>query len=111
MQLAYAIGVADPVSVLVDTEARGDRRRAVLRVGPGIFPLTPGGIIRYLDLRRPIYRMTASGGHFGRNEPDLPGKKPTAPLNWPKPPAWNQPSRPARAQEKTRRLARQKVRA
>jgi S-adenosylmethionine synthetase len=40
-----------------------------------IFPLTPSGIIKYLDLRRPIYRKTASGGHFGRNEPEFTWEK------------------------------------
>ncbi len=40
-----------------------------------MFPLTPGGIIRYLDLRRPIYRKTAAGGHFGRNEPEFTWEK------------------------------------
>ena len=70
VQLAYAIGVADPVSVLVNTFGTGklpeDRLVALVREH---FALTPGGIIDYLDLRRPIYRATAAYGHFGRNEP------------------------------------------
>lgn len=69
VQLAYAIGVSEPVSVLVDTFGTG--KEDDLRIGEAvreIFPLTPGGIIRHLDLRRPIYRKTAAGGHFGRSE-------------------------------------------
>jgi S-adenosylmethionine synthetase len=70
VQLAYAIGVADPVSVLVNTFGSGklpeDRLVSLVRE---TFPLTPGGIIDYLDLRRPIYRSTAAYGHFGRSEP------------------------------------------
>ena len=76
VQLAYAIGVSDPVSVRVDTEGTGklpdERLVALVREH---FPLTPSGIIRHLDLRRPIYRKTASGGHFGRNEPEFTWEK------------------------------------
>lgn len=72
VQLAYAIGVSEPVSVHVDTFGTGrvddDQIRRVVQ---GLFPLTPAGIIEYLDLRRPIYRLTAAGGHFGRNEPEF----------------------------------------
>ena len=69
IQLAYCIGVREPVSVMVNTFGTGkvseqDLERAVR----GIFDLTPGGIIRDLKLRRPIYRKTAAYGHFGRNE-------------------------------------------
>ena len=72
VQLAYAIGVADPVSVLVDTFGTA-------KVDPEILPdlvranfkLTPKGIIESLDLRRPIYCKTAAFGHFGRNDPDF----------------------------------------
>ncbi|MFO0424813.1 MAG: methionine adenosyltransferase [Planctomycetia bacterium] len=68
VQLAYAIGVSEPVSVNVDTEGTGtvedERLCDVVRE---FFPLTPRGIIDYLDLRRPIYRRTAAGGHFGRD--------------------------------------------
>ena len=76
VQLAYAIGVADPVSVHVQTNGTNtipeDKISALVRE---IFPLTPRGIIKYLDLRRPIYRKTASGGHFGRNEPEFTWEK------------------------------------
>jgi S-adenosylmethionine synthetase len=72
VQLAYAIGVADPVSVHVDTQGTGsvDDQR-LCEVVREVFPLTPSGIIKYLDLRRPIYRKTAAGGHFGRSEPEF----------------------------------------
>lgn len=76
IQLAYAIGVAQPVSVLVDTEGTGkvpDER--LCEVVRELFPLTPRGIIEYLDLRRPIYRKTAAGGHFGRCEPEFTWEK------------------------------------
>ncbi len=72
VQLAYAIGVTEPVSVYVDTEGTGrieDER--ICELVKELFPLTPGGIIKYLDLRRPIFRKTAAGGHFGRNDPDF----------------------------------------
>jgi S-adenosylmethionine synthetase len=69
VQLAYAIGVADPVSVLVDTYGTGkvpeEALEALVREA---FPLKPQGIIEYLDLRRPIYCRTAAFGHFGREE-------------------------------------------
>ncbi len=68
VQLAYAIGVADPVSVNVDTfgtsELSCNHLAGIIRE---VFPLTPAGIIRYLDLRRPIYLETARHGHFGRD--------------------------------------------
>ncbi|PWT88114.1 MAG: methionine adenosyltransferase [Acidobacteria bacterium] len=69
IQLAYAIGVAEPVSVLVDTygTARVPEERMVEAVRE-VFQLTPKGIIEYLNLRRPIYKKTAAFGHFGRNE-------------------------------------------
>ena len=72
VQLAYAIGVADPVSVLVDTfgTARIDEKR-ISGLVRDHFSLTPRGIIETLDLRRPIYRQTAAFGHFGRSEPDF----------------------------------------
>jgi S-adenosylmethionine synthetase len=72
LQLAYAIGVSDPVSVNVDTDGTGrieDGR--ICELVREVFPLTPSGIIKHLDLRRPIYRKTAAGGHFGRNEPEF----------------------------------------
>ena len=72
VQLAYAIGVADPVSVHVETngthKVAKDKIVALVREH---FKLTPLGIIEYLKLRRPIYRKTASGGHFGRNDADF----------------------------------------
>ena len=72
VQLAYAIGISEPVSIMVDTfgTATVDERKieqAVARV----FDLRPGAIIRDLDLRRPIFRKTAAYGHFGRNDPDF----------------------------------------
>ncbi len=72
VQLAYAIGVSDPISVHVDTDGTGrvDDDR-ICEIVCDLFPLTPGGIIRYLDLRRPIYRKTAAGGHFGRSDKDF----------------------------------------
>ncbi len=69
VQLAYAIGVAEPVSVMVDTAGTGvipDER--LTKVVREVFPLTPRGIIEELDLLKPIYRLTASYGHFGRTE-------------------------------------------
>jgi S-adenosylmethionine synthetase len=72
VQLAYAIGVSKPVSVNVDTDGTGriDDAR-ICELARELFPLTPAGIIRHLDLRRPIYQKTAAGGHFGRNEPEF----------------------------------------
>ena len=72
IQLAYAIGVSEPVSVHVDTEGTGQIPDAqIAELVRKTFPLTPAGIIKHLDLRRPIYRKTASGGHFGRSEPEF----------------------------------------
>jgi len=72
VQLAYAIGVAEPVSVLVDTFGTGtvpdQELQQLVRKN---FKLTPRDIIETLDLRRPIYRKTAAYGHFGRNDPDF----------------------------------------
>jgi S-adenosylmethionine synthetase len=69
VQLAYAIGVADPVSVLVDTAGTGRISEAALsKLVRENFELTPGGIIKDLNLRQPIYTKTAAYGHFGRNE-------------------------------------------
>ena len=70
VQLAYAIGVAEPVSVLVETFGTGKLSQARLtELVRKNFSLTPKGIIESLNLRRPIYRQTAAYGHFGRNEP------------------------------------------
>ncbi|MEX2141004.1 MAG: methionine adenosyltransferase [Pirellulales bacterium] len=72
VQLAYAIGVSEPVSVRVDTEGTGRLEDArICDLVREFFTLTPSGIIKYLDLRRPIYRKTAAGGHFGRSEPEF----------------------------------------
>ncbi|MBI2815691.1 MAG: methionine adenosyltransferase [Acidobacteria bacterium] len=70
IQLAYAIGVAEPVSVMVDTYGTGVmEEEKLVRLVRDTFPLTPLGIIEYLELRRPVYKQTAAFGHFGRNEP------------------------------------------
>jgi len=72
VQLAYAIGVSDPVSVHVDTFGTGTLEdSAICDLVRDFFPLSPAGIIKYLDLRRPIYRKTAAGGHFGRSDKDF----------------------------------------
>ncbi|MCM1154729.1 MAG: methionine adenosyltransferase [Roseburia sp.] len=76
IQLSYAIGVAQPTSVMVDTFGTGkvsdDKLVEIVRQN---FDLRPAGIIRMLDLRRPIYKQTAAYGHFGRNDLDLPWEK------------------------------------
>ncbi len=76
VQLAYAIGVAEPVSLRIDTRGTGTISDAEIcdRVSK-VFDLTPSGIINGLDLRRPIYTQTAAYGHFGRNDLDLPWEK------------------------------------
>ncbi|MCJ7813537.1 methionine adenosyltransferase [bacterium] len=76
IQLSYAIGVAEPLSILVDAEGTGKVSNNELekRVKK-IFDLTPAGMIRSLDLRRPIYRKTAAYGHFGREESDFTWEK------------------------------------
>lgn len=72
VQLAYAIGVADPVSINVDTQGTGTiSDDAICEIVRDVFPLSTQGIIEYLKLRRPIFRKTAEGGHFGRNDPDF----------------------------------------
>ena len=76
VQLAYAIGVAQPVSVRVDTFGTGVISDAQLEEKVGkVFDLRPTAIINKLDLRRPIYRQTAAYGHFGRNDLDLPWER------------------------------------
>jgi S-adenosylmethionine synthetase len=72
LQIAYAIGVAEPVSVMADTMGTGkvEETRIVDAIRE-MFPLTPKGICEYLNLRRPIYKQTAAYGHFGRNEPEF----------------------------------------
>lgn len=72
VQLAYAIGVADPVSVMINTHKAGKISGTVLeQIVKKIFPLTPKGIIEYLKLRRPIFAKTAAYGHFGRDDKDF----------------------------------------
>lgn len=72
VQLAYAIGVPEPVSVMVDTKGTGKVPDEILcTLVRKHFELTPAGILKALDLRRPIYKQTAVYGHFGRNEPDF----------------------------------------
>ena len=72
VQLAYAIGVADPVSVHVDTQGTGTvSDETICEVVREQYPLSTQGIIEYLKLQRPIFRKTAAGGHFGRNDPDF----------------------------------------
>jgi S-adenosylmethionine synthetase len=72
VQLAYVIGVADPVSIMLDTYGTGvvEEERLIGLVRE-IFPLKPAGIIQHLDLRRPIFHRTAAYGHFGRTEPEF----------------------------------------
>ena len=73
VQLAYAIGVAEPVSFLVEAErATASRNAEITEKLQQEFDLTPAGIIRQLDLQRPIYYPTAAYGHFGRNDLNLP---------------------------------------
>ncbi|WP_283681162.1 methionine adenosyltransferase [Parablautia sp. Marseille-Q6255] len=76
IQLSYAIGVARPTSVMVDTAGTGklsdEKLTEIVREN---FDLRPAGIIKMLDLRRPIYKQTAAYGHFGRNDLDLPWEK------------------------------------
>ncbi|GIM45573.1 S-adenosylmethionine synthase [Collibacillus ludicampi] len=76
VQLAYAIGVAKPVSIMVDTFGTGKiPEEKIVELVKQNFDLRPAGIIKMLDLRRPIYRQTAAYGHFGRNDLDLPWER------------------------------------
>ncbi len=76
IQLGYAIGVAKPVSVLVDTDGTGKySNEAISLAVQKVFDFTPAGIIRDLKLRRPIYRKTAAYGHFGREDKDFTWEK------------------------------------
>ncbi len=76
VQLAYAIGVADPVSVLVSTFGTNKiPEEQIVELARKHFPMKPAGIIEYLNLRRPIYEKTAAYGHFGRNDPDFTWEK------------------------------------
>ena len=72
VQVAYAIGVAHPVSLLVETFGTAKIEEAkIVKAVQDVFDLRPGAILRDLDLRRPIYQKTAAYGHFGRNDPDF----------------------------------------
>ena len=76
VQLAYAIGVAHPVSIMIDTAGTGKVSDQLLTEAVRAnFDLRPAGIIKMLDLRRPIYKQTAAYGHFGRTDVDLPWEK------------------------------------
>ena len=76
IQLSYAIGVAQPTSVMVDTFGTGKLSdEKLVKIIRENFDLRPAGIIKMLDLRRPIYKQTAAYGHFGRNDLDLPWEK------------------------------------
>lgn len=76
IQLSYAIGVARPTSVMVDTFGTGKLSdQKLVEIVRENFDLRPAGIIKMLDLRRPIYKQTAAYGHFGRNDLDLPWEK------------------------------------
>lgn len=76
IQLSYAIGVAQPTSVMVDTFGTGKQSdQELVGIIRKHFDLRPAGIIKMLDLRRPIYKQTAAYGHFGRNDLDLPWEK------------------------------------
>jgi S-adenosylmethionine synthetase len=72
IQLSYAIGVAEPISVLVDTEGTARiSETQISEIARKLFPLTPKAMVNHLKLRRPIFSATAHGGHFGRNNPDF----------------------------------------
>ncbi|APB36792.1 methionine adenosyltransferase [Heyndrickxia coagulans] len=76
VQLAYAIGVAKPVSISIDTFGTGKvPEKVLIEAVEAHFDLRPAGIIKMLDLRRPIYRQTAAYGHFGRDDLDVPWEK------------------------------------
>lgn len=76
VQLAYAIGVPDPVSILADTFGTGKiSPEKIIKLVKNHFDMTPAGIIKSLDLRRPIYKKTAAYGHFGRNDKDFTWEK------------------------------------
>lgn len=76
IQLSYAIGVAHPTSVMVDTFGTGTvSNEKLVEIIRECFDLRPAGIIKMLDLRRPLYKQTAAYGHFGRNDLDLPWEK------------------------------------
>ncbi len=76
IQLAYAIGVSEPVSIRVDTFGTGKKSEEnLIKIIQDKFPLTPKGLIDYLELKRPIYAQTSTYGHFGRDDLDLPWER------------------------------------
>lgn len=78
VELAYAIGVSKPLSIMVDTFGTAKvAEDKIVEAVEKTFDLRPGAIIRDLDLRRPIYEKTAAYGHFGREDADFTGKNPT----------------------------------
>jgi S-adenosylmethionine synthetase len=83
VQVSYAIGLADPLSIYIDsygTVRDGMTDEDLIRVVRNNFNFRPGNIISELDLKRPIYRKTAKYGHFGRNDPDFTWEKPKTDL-------------------------------
>ena len=95
IQVAYAIGIAEPVSLMIDTfgtaKVSEDKIKELIRAH---FPLTPKGMIKHLDLKRPIYRKTAAFGHFGRTEPEFTWERTDLAAD---PQARGRPVRPAAA--------------
>ncbi|MHC4537070.1 MAG: methionine adenosyltransferase domain-containing protein, partial [Planctomycetota bacterium] len=76
VQLSYAIGVAEPISVLIDTEGTAKiSEQKISQLVRKFFPLTPKAMIRHLKLARPIFAQTSYGGHFGRNLPNFTWEK------------------------------------
>ncbi|HZT36161.1 MAG TPA: methionine adenosyltransferase domain-containing protein, partial [Nitrososphaera sp.] len=76
VQVAYAIGVAEPVSIMVDTFGTGKAPEEEIEARVRkVFDMKPAGIIKTLDLKRPVYRKTAAYGHFGRSEPGFTWEK------------------------------------
>ena len=76
IQLSYAIGVAEPTSISIETYGTSKyTEQELIKITREVFNLTPKGIIESLDLRRPIYKQTAAYGHFGRNDLDLPWER------------------------------------
>jgi S-adenosylmethionine synthetase len=76
LQIAYTIGVAEPVSVMIDTQGTSKiSPDKIAQIVNDLFDMRPRKIIEKLDLLRPIYRKTACGGHFGRNEPEFTWEK------------------------------------
>ena len=76
IQVAYAIGVAKPVSISIDDFGTGTKsEEEMIAAVRQVFDLRPAGIIKMLDLQRPIYKQTAAYGHFGRTDIDLPWEK------------------------------------